>query len=262
MTGADTARVEGRNNLLTLNRRGFGLKWRIMGIFAGTILGVGFLVITVVQYLMTEALRNQLNQRAFAIATNLSDVAAGQVLGKNLLGLHALVTKYALLGEVAYAFVADGHGQVIAHSLGSFPADLQESLSSTGLRSSRRRTLSLRGRPVYETRVPLLEGQLGAVHVGLWGDAAEEEIRRALLPLIGSVGIVFFVGLVIAILLARGISKPILRLTQIANDMSKGDLDSPVGIKARAEIQDLADSLERMRASLKAAMLRLSRNPS
>jgi nitrogen fixation/metabolism regulation signal transduction histidine kinase len=262
MAQAFAVEATGHAESLASGRKGLGLKWRIMAIFSGTILLVGILVIAVVQYLMTEALRNQLNRRAFAIANNLSDVAAGNVLGKNLLALHAQVTKYALLEEVAYTFIADGQGKVIAHSLGNFPRELQGTLSLQRPSVTRHRTLTLQGRPVYETQVPLLEGQLGAVHVGIWGDAVEEEIQRALLPLIGAVGIVFVLGMLVAALLARGISRPILRLTEIANNMSKGDLDTAVGIHARAEIQELADSLERMRASLRAAMLRLSRGHS
>lgn len=262
MAKSSAAEAESHLTPVDARRKGFGLKWRFMAIFAGTILLVGLLVITVVQHLMAEALRDQLNQRAFAIATNLSDVAAGHVLGKNFLGLHALVAKYGLLQDVAYTVVADRQGKVLAHNLGNFPAELQETLSAEGLEVTRSRTLRLRARPVYETRVPVLEGQLGAVHVGIWGDAVEGEIQRTLFPLLVSVGMVFLLGVLIAVLLARGISRPIIHLTQIANSMSKGNLDTPVGLRSRGEIQDLADSLERMRASLKAAMLRLSRSQS
>jgi HAMP domain-containing protein len=38
-----------------------------------------------------------------------------------------------------------------------------------------------------------------------------------------------------------------------------GDLETPVRIESNHEIGDLAHSLERMRGSLKAAMVRLSR---
>ncbi|HWP59956.1 MAG TPA: HAMP domain-containing protein [Candidatus Acidoferrales bacterium] len=250
-----------RSEPLGRRRSGPGLTLRIVCTFAGTIVFVGALVVAVVHYLMTEALRGQVNQRALAIATNLSDVAAGHVLAKNPLALHAQVTKYALLGDVAYALVADREGKVIAHSLGNLPPELRE--IPAGARSTTgQRDVTLRGRGVYETRVPLLEGQLGTVHVGIWADAVEEEIRRALGPLIGAIGIVFFAGVMIAVFVARAISRPIVRLTEVANNISKGDLDAAVGIQARGEIQELADSLERMRASLKAAMARLSRNLS
>jgi HAMP domain-containing protein len=49
-------------------------------------------------------------------------------------------------------------------------------------------------------------------------------------------------------------------LTEVADKISKGDLETPVGVETRDEIGDLARSLGRMRASLKAAMMRLTQN--
>jgi HAMP domain-containing protein len=87
----------------------------------------------------------------------------------------------------------------------------------------------------------------------------EEEVRRALFPLVGLITMVLLGGVLLSVLLARGITGPILRLTQVADKISKGDLDTAVGIESRDEIGELASSLERMRTSLKAAMARLSR---
>jgi HAMP domain-containing protein len=67
-------------------------------------------------------------------------------------------------------------------------------------------------------------------------------------------------GVALSALLARGIVRPILRLTEVADKISKGDLETPVGVETRDEIGDLALSLGRMRASLKAAMARLTQN--
>jgi HAMP domain-containing protein len=120
--------------------------------------------------------------------------------------------------------------------------------------------LTLRGKAVYETRVPILGGQAGTAHIGVWGDGVEGEIRRALLPLAGIIVALLLAGVALSALLARGILRPILRLTQVADKISKGDLETPVGVETRDEIGDLARSLGRMRASLKAAMMRLSQN--
>jgi HAMP domain-containing protein len=48
-------------------------------------------------------------------------------------------------------------------------------------------------------------------------------------------------------------------LKELADKVSMGDLETSVAIESNDEIGDLAHSLERMRASLKAAMGRLSR---
>jgi hypothetical protein len=103
-----------RSNLVRfagVRRQGIGLKWKITGAFVGVIALLGLLVVGIVNQLMGRALRTQIDQRAFVIATNLSDVAAGHVVGRNLLALHALLTKYALLEGVAYTFIEDAKGE-------------------------------------------------------------------------------------------------------------------------------------------------------
>jgi two-component system nitrogen regulation sensor histidine kinase NtrY len=54
--------------------------------------------------------------------------------------------------------------------------------------------------------------------------------------------------------------KPILELTETAEEISRGHLERIVTVQATGEVGELARSLERMRASLKAAMVRLSKN--
>lgn len=239
--------------------RRVSLKWKIYGSFGGLILLLGIGVIAAIYQLTGRTLREQLDQRALAIATNLSDAAAGHIIGRNFLALHALATKYALLDGVAYAFIEDDRGEIVAQTLGSFPPELQEPTTASRHRQVHQRELSLRGKAVYETSVPVLEGQVGSVHVGFWGDAVGKEIRRALLPVIGLIAILVLFGALLSVLLARGIIRPILHLTKIADKMTMGDLETAVDIESRDEIGDLARSLERMRSSLKAAMLRLSR---
>ncbi len=239
--------------------RRVSLRWKIYGSFVGLVLLLGIVVIGVIYELIGRALQEQLDQRALAIATNLSDAAAGQIVGRNFLALHALVTKYALLDGVAYAFIKDDRGEVVAQTLGTFPGELQEAAGAASQRQVSRRELTLRGKAVYETSVPILEGQVGSVHVGFWGDAVGKEIERALIPVIGLIAALIIAGALVAVLLARGIIRPILRLTEIADKMTMGDLETAVDIKSSDEIGDLARSLERMRSSLKAAMLRLSR---
>jgi methyl-accepting chemotaxis protein len=231
--------------------------WKIVGTLAGVIALFGLLVLVVVHQLTVRMFRAQVDQRGLAIATTLSDAAAGNVIGRNSLELHVLVTKYALLEGVAYAFIRDGKGEIVAQSLAVIPEELRESLSIDGRRQAQQQELALRGKAVYETRVPILGGRAGTAHVGIWGDSVEREIRRALLPLIGIILFLLVVGVALSALLARGIVRPILRLTQVADRISKGDLETPVGVDTRDEIGDLARSLGRMRASLKAAMVRL-----
>ena len=241
--------------------RRMGLKWKVGAIYTGVMLALGILVVAAVYQLTHATLRDQLEKRALAIATNFSDAAAGHLASKNLLALHALARKYTLLDNVAYVFVADGQGEIVAHTFGAFPDELRRELSP-GRRQVQQQELALANRAVYETAVPVLEGQMGIVHVGFWADAVQTEIRRALLPILGIIAVVPLVGALLSFLLAHWIVRPLVGLTEIADKMTRGDLEtSVVGecVTSRDEIGDLARSLECMRSSLRAAMLRLGR---
>jgi HAMP domain-containing protein len=243
---------------VSLSWRDFNLEWKVMASIAATMLLLGLLFVTMVNHLVGRALRAQIDRRALLMATNLSDAAAGYVMTRNSLELHALVTKYARLDGSAYAFIEDSKGQIVAHSLGTFPEELRETLSTDGRRQVNRRTVSLRsreGKSVYEVRAPILEGQVGAAHIGLWEQSVAEEVYGAVLPIIGLTTIFLVAGANLSILLARGIIRPIRSLTDMATKISNGELETAVQIESRDEIGELARSLERMRVSLKAAML-------
>jgi HAMP domain-containing protein len=242
--------------------RRISLKWKIWGSFTAVMLISGVFVMATVYRLTSNALRDQLEQRVLAIAVNLSDAAVGPILGNNVLALAALTTKYALPNGVAYAFIEDANGEVIAHTLGSFPDELRQGVSPGGQRQTDHRRLSFSGKTVYEARVPVLDGRAGSVHVGFWQGSMEEEIGRVLFPLIVILAAVPVLGALLSFLLAHWIVRPVIGLLDVADKVTMGDLETSVSgryVESRDEIGELARSLERMRSSLKAAMLRLGR---
>ena len=242
--------------------RGVGLKWKIGGIYTGVMLILAILVIAAIYQVTKSTLREQLDRHALAIAANLTDAAAGHIAGRNLLALYSLASKYTLHDGVAYTFIRDSRGEILVQTLGSFPAELRKDLPIAGQRQVHRRELSLNGRTVREIGLPVLEGQLGSVYMGFWDDAVETEIQSALLRIVGIIALIPVVGALLSFLVAHWIVRPIVELTEIADKVTMGDLDASVSgecAKSHDEIGELARSLERMRASLKAAMLRLNR---
>lgn len=233
-----------------------GLRWKISTTFTGLILGLGVLVIGIVYYFTSNALQKQVDLRAAAIATNLADAGAGLVSRKATLELDALVAKYGRLDGVAYAFVQDPKGETLASSVQPFPIELKD----PGGSSFSSRTTQLRGKTVFETRAPLLDGQLGVVRVGLWAETVQDDVRATLLPVVGLILVCLALGVVLSIMLASKTIQPILNLKSIADDISRGRLDTSVSIQSNDEVGELGRSLERMRASLKAAMIRLNRD--
>lgn len=244
----------------TLRWQGNSLRWKFVTAFGGLILLLGVCVIGIVYYLTGNALQRQVDLRSAAIAANLSDAAAGYVARKSALELDALIAKYGRLDGVAYAYIQDPKGEIIASSLQPFPAELKESGSTADQRISKARTTSVRGQSVYETQVPLLDGQLGAVRVGLWADTIRQDVRSNLLTIVGLIALCLAGSIAISTMIASKTIRPLLELKSIADSISRGQLDTPVSFQSNDEIGELARSLERMRASLKAAMVRLNRS--
>jgi HAMP domain-containing protein len=232
-----------------------GLKWKITSSFSGLILALGLLVIAIVYYFVNNALQKQVDLRSTAIATNLADAAAGLVSRKSTLELDALVAKYGRLDGVAYAFIQDPKGEIVASSVTPFPSELKD----TGMSDGASRQTKVRGKDVFETRASILDGQLGAVRVGLWADTILDDMRMTLLPIVGLIAVCLALGVAISIMLASKTIRPILDLKAIADDISRGRLDTSVSIQSNDEVGELGRSLERMRASLRAAMVRLNR---
>ena len=267
---ASRARVSGANEPgssarpavaegLWRGRRRFGLPWKIAKTFAGTTLFVGFVIIGAVYYVMVDAVERQVNQRALTIATNLSDSAVTHVLAKDQDTLNKVLAKYAQLPEVAYTLVENRQGEVVGSSVGKLSGELASLLGGADLRDTRRTQAALGGKRLYDTRVPLLNGEIGAVHVGIWQSAVATEVNQALIPVIGLLLVVLVVAVTLAVWIARRVSQPILSLAQSADQISRGDLDLPVGVTSNDELGELSRSIERLRASLKAAIMRLDR---
>ena len=240
---------------------GVSLKWKIGGVYTVVMFILGLLLIAALYQLARTAMREQLDKRALAIATNFSDAAASHIVSKNQLGLHALAAKYTLFEGVAYVYINDARGDVIAQTLGTFPQQLRQGASAGAQREAQRRTLSLQHKTVYETSVPVLDGQAGTAHVGFWSDAVDKEVQSFIWPMIGVIALVPIVGAALSFVIANWIVRPIIGLTEVADKVTKGDLEMSIGncVVSRDEIGELARSLERMRSSLRAAMLRLNR---
>ncbi|HEX9786497.1 MAG TPA: HAMP domain-containing protein, partial [Candidatus Binatia bacterium] len=121
------------------------------------------------------------------------------------------------------------------------------------------RQLRLAQGEIYEVTVPILEGRIGVVRLGVWRDAVDAEISETVMLQIKIIALVFAAGMVLAILLAWRINRPILRLVNAARSISRGELDTPsLGVEDTTEFGELSRALERMRSSLKAAMIRLT----
>jgi sensor histidine kinase regulating citrate/malate metabolism len=196
-----------------------GLSWQAIGLEWKIIIPVlGLLFVFIVNQLVARVLRTQMVESAVLMTTNLSDAAASYLASKNVLQLNTTVTKYARLSRVAYVFIQDRDGKVIAHSLATLSPELQEELTSDQGRQVTRRELTLQGKTVYETREPILDGQLGSAHIGIWADAVERDIDQALFLFLWPITL----GLVAAVIIIAILARPLIRALRRSIELRLG----------------------------------------
>ena len=185
------------------------LEWKIM------LLVIVLLFVVIVHHLVAHVLRAQMEESAVSVATNLSDAAASYIASNDALRLKTTVTKYARLSRVAYVFVQDREGKVIASSLAGFPPELQQALTSYQDLQVSRRELTLEGKPIYETRAPILDGQLGSAHMGIWAGAVEADIHQALFKFVWPITLGFLAAVIAVVMLAQPLIRAVRRLIEL-----------------------------------------------
>jgi sensor histidine kinase regulating citrate/malate metabolism len=177
------------------------------------VLAVVFVVI--VNQLMARVLRIQMDESAVIMTTNLSDAAASYLASKDMLRLRTTVTKYARLSRVAYVFVRDREGEVIAHSPATFSPELKHPLTFPQDSQVSGRELTLEGRSIYETRAPILDGQLGSAYIGISADAVDREIYQALFMFVWPMTFGLFAAVIVVVILAQPSIRALRRLIEL-----------------------------------------------
>jgi len=236
-----------------------GLTGKIIMTFTAIVAAFGLLTAALVYWTLSAVLWGHAIQRAKIIAVNVSDSAPAYILARNSNGPRELLRRLSAKPEIAYLLILDRSGKIFADSFPVRP-DEMEKLASANLpidQSGRR--FRLGAGMVYEVAVPVLEGRLGTVRAGLWEDDVDKSIRETLAPVIAWIALIMFGGILAAFFLAWRINRPIVRLVRAARDISHGELDSPgSNIADTGEYGEISRALERMRSSVRAAMIRLN----
>lgn len=238
---------------------GHGLTGRMIIAFSAIIASFGLLTIATVYFTLTSLLERHVLDRARVTAVNIRDTVPAFLFKKDISGLRAFLGNYAGQGGVAYVLVENSGGKVLAHSFAVLPEEVRRESLQERLTADKPRELQLGERAVHEVAVAASDGKVGSVRLGIWRDEVNEEISRAVTPLVQLILLVVGVGVLLAIFLAWKINRPILKLVKTARSISTGDLNAPsLDVEDPSEFGELSRALERLRSSVNAAMNRLN----
>ncbi|MGH7875426.1 MAG: HAMP domain-containing protein [Candidatus Binatia bacterium] len=234
-----------------------GLVGKLAASFAALSLLFGVAATVITYRGLSGTLENEVKQRANVFVLSLSDIASRNGLGQGNLEMRNAVEKFGSSRSVAYIYVEDGAGEIVAHQPRDLPLYLLRDFPKSAERALKGIELDYRGLPVFETSMRVAGGQGGYVHLALWRDAFEEENRQVLTPVAAST-LIILAGVTAAFTWAMwNLINPFMTLVDRASRISKGELDLDMGLKETDEVGDLARSFDRMRSSLHAVLTRL-----
>ncbi len=233
-------------------------------------LAITYLVVT----LVSDSLQTELTERGKAIATTLAKQSERPLVGDDEVDIQNLVDISSRFTAVSYVYITDKNKNVAAQKfkIGShkqreviheniIPSPKGEEKYKIDL--TRVQNVNEKGETVnienYEISTPIGEAVLGYAHVGMSRKYMDDIIGYTAWVVGGVLALGILIMIFAALYLSNKLTKQLLYLTSAADKISMGDLESIVMVDSKDEIGDLANAIERLRESLKAAIDRLKR---
>jgi len=198
-----------------------------------------------------------------------NSVEKGRILGEDLalqseeylvrgsdLELRDLVERFAGIKGVSYILITDQEGKIRANTLRD-QGRVESIIQRDGGDAEKARAIRFAQGRGYGLTIPILEGTLGAVHLGFSSFAQKS---RDYWMIAG----VFFGGSlllswVLVFLFSHRLSSRLLRLAQVTERVSLGYMEERIIFDSRDEIGKLAQATDRLRISLQTALERLGK---
>jgi HAMP domain-containing protein len=228
---------------------------QLIAVFGGTAFIIGCLGM-VAAFKLSEKIEDQIGKTGQFGAVSLSDAIALHMSKQNIVGINQELSKTLASDDVAYIVVEDRSGNVF-----SGPLKHQVKLHGTASPASTGWTVAeYKRQPIYESQAKILDGKQGTVRVGMWKNTIDKEIDSYFFGIGFSVAALVALGTASFFFILRQIHRPLAKLSDWTDDVSRGRLDTPpLQMSGSYEYDAIAAAAERMRASLKAVMIQLSK---
>lgn len=232
-------------------------------ILIGAVLFSG-LVIFVASFYLNRTLTDSLIMQGRIIASSISELSAERLIEEDAVGLRKILENYRNYLSNEYVIIVDADYNLAAHTYtGEVPPELNDPAIYDSFDFSEgqqfvQNQIVVDGREIYDITLPIKEGLLGFVRVGLRKAYVDNQVRTPLLY----IGLIIALGALAAIAVALMIvtvqvTRPVLHLADAAKEISMGNFDAPVQVTVKNELQILAEAIDRMRESLKTSLDRL-----
>ncbi len=230
-----------------------------------------------------KALDAEIQGRSLYMAKDFSALAVDDIITGNTLDIYRKLKPHfseredaTYGGDLLYIMVYNHKGELLmgsnaegaffnnASSFTTRPSGNRIVLNDVTLGPEARLTQGpyvIKKQGIFDLTVPVLSGKerVGFVRVGVSGQKNDKKLygiaKQAVLALLG----IFLVSMVFSQIIALGITKPILQLSDAVEKLSLQNWESPIPVDGRDEISKLGRAFNQMALALKQRELSLSR---
>ncbi len=205
---------------------------------------LGFIYYKISDTLMTDAIN-----KTVILADGLSSRVVDAVQTEDASALQFAIGEAISQPDVAYCFIRDASGRILASSFesGAFPPVLQNinTLKTGEAFGTQEATISFRDRvtEVVDIASPIARGRLGTVHIGLNVSLLRDKINNLLMTILFvgfiSLGVLSATTLIFSYMIVS----PVRDLTRVAEALGRGDLTKKVDVRTGDELGQLGETL-------------------
>jgi sigma-B regulation protein RsbU (phosphoserine phosphatase) len=212
-----------------------------------------------------RSLTMEYRSKGIAIAKGVADSSAEILLNRDLATVQAVIDQFDEIEGVAYVFVSDSRGEVVAHTfVPAVPKEvlalIKQSRTSASTGDVVTTTLHVQGLGDFiHIYAPILVGVAGFVHVGMDQSFIRAQIWSTVAKQQGLMLAIFILSIVLAYILVNRISRPLKQLADYTLSLASQDFapaaEIPAEIvglpqKSKDEIGKLAESFIHMKRTL------------
>jgi len=227
------------------------------------------------RWVLISTLTSELKHRGLGISYNIAERSRSYILTENIPQLTSLIFD-ARLGArkelIGYVFIFDKQDRILAHTfISAFPEEITRANLIEPGQDHSIRFLQMAGKEVYDVAVPVNEGiyRIGSVHVGLNKNHIDKLISKLHSTFLGFLSAVTILFFLISHSLSKYITQPITRLTEVSDEISRGNFDiqlEPGKVYEHSRVKDkvrlLSNSFINMAHRIKESQAKLTESES
>jgi methyl-accepting chemotaxis protein len=227
------------------------------------------IMITFIYFHLSGTLTNALIEQGRIVGENISELAAEKLIVDDLVSLRMDIEKHRQYSSIEYILIEDFNHQIQTDTYnGDVPPELigANSYDASGEKKFNIKQVSVNlnntNIKIYDILVPIKEGLMGFTRVGMKKSYVDSQIQNTLLYLGGITALGILISIIVAlVIITTQITRPVLYLTNAAENISLGNLDLNIEVKVKNELQILASAIDRMRESLRTCLERMKARP-